>query len=1088
MRTVEFTVNGPTGAVVPGALVYVYLTGTSTLAPITTLSGTAIVQPIVADVNGLVSFQTVNGTFDLQATSGSWVSPLITQQQIVDVVTLANQVGAINVVGLYGNAVMYATVSAMNADLAHAAGTLGLVYNQPGANGTYVKSGASGTGAWTLTSLLADNSVITALQASFTTFTTAALANVRNAGGPWGNYTNLTRDSAGNILEATSGAGVKTIGDLAVLGTVSGPGFAKVPSSSSSPITVGLGEIAFLTPPKVAYPRGHRLRLISQSSGAYVEGVVKNWNSLLGSGYVNIWADDCSTNASQTIIGGTYTSSSGALTLYLAGAMLTGSSVTISGLSGSGSGLSSANGTYTVASGSAANVIYCTIASGLAISSITGGNVASVFTDWVLSSGYSGGAALQGTAAPAPNFGQDHQFYYQTSTGSTFVRINGVWTQIASLILPATGVVYVSNVAANGLPVGNDSTGTGTAAAPYQTLSKALSVAAGVPIWLNGVPGSPTAYTSSSPLVITASQSIQSILPLGASITTSGTSILFDLQMSGGQTLTIGQVILDGLSATATLLNVHDASAAYTVTLNGTQAQNWTGHLVTSATGSAATKLNLNMTNVKAAAGSAAAPVTGGVTLQLVAAGAFSLFGTTIALANQVGSDSCVQLWATAVGPTYYEYDCAFYHSITSAQTGSVVSCLSLYGMTNVKVACSNHVTNGLGASGQTNIDCIRITTNPWPRVASGSYNSGTGLVTLTLVTPNPGFTYSFTPGQTITVTYLATAGGYYTGPALGTFTTGSGTNSTTVTYTIATGLTIAAFTDGTIQQATPVSIPSTATVYGNQLLNGSGGGCGVRIGEEVIALIPAGYLTNAGIYWNYVAGTGTVAGQTGGMHGLFIASRAGGVAAYNYLKTVGFGLPDLAGNALWMSNVIINAYGTALAMKGSNGARFIHNSVYNQDPACVGHLLEFDQDPTTGIHMSGCVVEGNALVSNAPLTNSIYWNETATGAVALSYNNYALRAGGAATWQGDKFTVNGGGAGNVYSTPQQWIAAQEPTAICADPGWPNADTANPPDLSIGLPTPMVGIVPAISGVATDYTGRPFATPACVGAFEAIYP
>lgn len=55
-----------------------------------------------------------------------------------------------------GSAVSYATRAELYADLLHAANTLGVVFNDGTAayNGVYVKSGGSGTGAWTLTGLV----------------------------------------------------------------------------------------------------------------------------------------------------------------------------------------------------------------------------------------------------------------------------------------------------------------------------------------------------------------------------------------------------------------------------------------------------------------------------------------------------------------------------------------------------------------------------------------------------------------------------------------------------------------------------------------------------------------------------------------------------------------------------------------------------------------------------------------------------------------------------------------------------------------------------------------------------------------------
>lgn len=54
-----------------------------------------------------------------------------------------------------GSAVIYSTLSALAADLAHNAGVLGVVYNDATVanNGVYVKSGSSGSGSWAITSL-----------------------------------------------------------------------------------------------------------------------------------------------------------------------------------------------------------------------------------------------------------------------------------------------------------------------------------------------------------------------------------------------------------------------------------------------------------------------------------------------------------------------------------------------------------------------------------------------------------------------------------------------------------------------------------------------------------------------------------------------------------------------------------------------------------------------------------------------------------------------------------------------------------------------------------------------------------------------
>lgn len=76
---------------------------------------------------------------------------------------------------IIGNAVVYATRSALYADLAQPAGRLGIVYGDSNAalNGVYVKSGASGSGSWSITNLVLPSSFITDLSAVIAEVTSA---------------------------------------------------------------------------------------------------------------------------------------------------------------------------------------------------------------------------------------------------------------------------------------------------------------------------------------------------------------------------------------------------------------------------------------------------------------------------------------------------------------------------------------------------------------------------------------------------------------------------------------------------------------------------------------------------------------------------------------------------------------------------------------------------------------------------------------------------------------------------------------------------------------------------------------------------
>ena len=67
-----------------------------------------------------------------------------------------------------GNAITAATLAALNADLLHADGVLGIVFNDTTANnnGVYVKSGPSGSGAWFVTPIALPAGFIPAINAS----------------------------------------------------------------------------------------------------------------------------------------------------------------------------------------------------------------------------------------------------------------------------------------------------------------------------------------------------------------------------------------------------------------------------------------------------------------------------------------------------------------------------------------------------------------------------------------------------------------------------------------------------------------------------------------------------------------------------------------------------------------------------------------------------------------------------------------------------------------------------------------------------------------------------------------------------------
>lgn len=119
-----------------------------------------------------------------------------------------------------GGAVIYATRAALYADLAHASGVLGVVYNDAteAYNGVYAKAGASGSGSWSLTGLTLPAGFAQSLTDAIARLETLEAITVSATGLLTGGGTLLDGDLAINAREATeaealagtSGAGIMT--------------------------------------------------------------------------------------------------------------------------------------------------------------------------------------------------------------------------------------------------------------------------------------------------------------------------------------------------------------------------------------------------------------------------------------------------------------------------------------------------------------------------------------------------------------------------------------------------------------------------------------------------------------------------------------------------------------------------------------------------------------------------------------------------------------------------------------------------------------------------------------------------------------
>lgn len=136
----------------------------------------------------------------------------------------------------------------------------------------------------------------------------------------------------------------------------------------------------------------------------------------------------------------------------------------------------------------------------------------------------------------------------------------------------AANRIYVSSVAYGGIPVGNDTTGAGTAVAPYLTIDKAYTVAAasGKAILLNGNPAAPTDYRHATFLTAAKEILIDSVAPYGASIssTTTTTRVIHATVLG---TLALGRVTIDGRGVTPAIFTVPVGATPTTLRLRGTK-------------------------------------------------------------------------------------------------------------------------------------------------------------------------------------------------------------------------------------------------------------------------------------------------------------------------------------------------------------------------------------------------------------------------------------------------------------------------------------------------------------------------------------
>lgn len=191
---------------------------------------------------------------------------------------------------------------------------------------------------------------------------------------------------------------------------------------------------------------------------------------------------------------------------------------------------------------------------------------------------------------------------------------------------------YVSNEASNGYTVGHDTTGNGSAALPYITLDKAMTMAAntGDTIYMNGA-----LYTVNT-FAITKAVNLQPVVPYGTTLKTSSTDRGLSITHAFGGTNTVGAFIIDcagvdGIENTALGadigIRIYPSAVKFNIVLSGTRIINVKKYGVGCTSGTLSADITFSndcrINTITAAAG-----YTSGVLLSALGAGVITCTGT----------------------------------------------------------------------------------------------------------------------------------------------------------------------------------------------------------------------------------------------------------------------------------------------------------------------------------------------------------------------------------------------------------------------------------------------------------------------------
>lgn len=204
------------------------------------------------------------------------------------------------------------------------------------------------------------------------------------------------------------------------------------------------------------------------------------------------------------------------------------------------------------------------------------------------------------------------------------------------LVRPNLQTAVVSSVSYGGIPVGNDTTGTGSAAAPFLTLDQAQkSMASTAQISLNGNPASPPTYIPTRTLAT--ALTLKGTATGSAVLAASNANSILTVDPVAGQAVTVQDLILDADLGTPALrcIDVASESTAYTLNLTRCTLKNFDTYGLKNL--SANFKGTLNIDSLTVTAGTAWSAVN---VDSVAASSTLNVTGTnSVTITNQQASD-----------------------------------------------------------------------------------------------------------------------------------------------------------------------------------------------------------------------------------------------------------------------------------------------------------------------------------------------------------------------------------------------------------------------------------------------------------------